>query len=214
MVICSDGITAINHSYRVLSIDYTLAPAAKWQQISDEIIAVLKALLKQGYKMEDMAILGDSAGGGLAATSTLRLRDEGLGMPAAVVLYSPMADLTTPGDTYTTLKDAKPLYLLDLHIKNSLDAYADPADQKNPYVSAVYGDFSKGYPPTLIQGGTKEIVLSSFIRLYQAIDTAGQDVKLDLYEGMPHVFQSIPEMSESTSALSKVDKFLEEHLGK
>ena len=86
-----------------------------WREISDEIIAVFKALLENGNKMEDMAFFGDSADGGLASTSTLRLRDEGLGMPAAVVLYSPMADLTTPGDSYTTLADAEPMYLLDLH---------------------------------------------------------------------------------------------------
>ena len=137
------GLAAQATGYRVLSIDYTLAPHAKWQQISDEIISVFKTLIEQGYKMENMAFMGDSAGGGLAATSTLRLRDMGLGMPAAVILYSPMADLTTPGDSYTTLKDAEPLYRLDLHIRNSLDADADPVDQKNPYVSAVYGDFSK-----------------------------------------------------------------------
>jgi monoterpene epsilon-lactone hydrolase len=46
------------------------------------------------------------------------------------------------------------------------DAYADPKDQKHPYVSPVYGDYTKGFPPTLIQGGTKEIFLSNFIRQY------------------------------------------------
>ena len=208
------GLTAQTTGYRILSINYTLAPHAKWQQISDEIIAVFKALLKQGYKMKDIAFLGDSAGGGLAATSTLRLRDEGLGMPAAVILYSPMADLTTPGDSYTTLKDAEPLYRLDLHLRDSLDAYADPVDQKNPYVSTVYGDFSKGYPPTLIQAGTKELLLSSFIRLYQAIEVGGQTVKLDIYEGMPYVFQAVPGVPESELALSKVKTFLKHHLGK
>jgi monoterpene epsilon-lactone hydrolase len=106
------GLTADATGYRVLSIDYTLAPHANWREISDEIVAVVKGLLKQGYQMQDIALLGDSAGGGLAATTTLRLRNEGVGMPAAVVLYSPMADLTTPGDSYTTLKDAEPLYRL------------------------------------------------------------------------------------------------------
>ena len=207
------ALTAHATGYRVLSIDYTLAPHAKWRQISDEIIAVFKALLEQGYKMNNMAFMGDSAGGGLAATSTLRLRDEGMGMPAAVILYSPMADLTTPGDTYTTLRDAEPLYRLDLHIRDSLDAYADPADQKYPYVSYVYGDYAKGFPPTLIQGGTKEIVMSSFVRLYQAMDTAGVDVKLDIYEGMPHVFQAVPGLPEAAVALGKVDAFLKEHVG-
>jgi acetyl esterase/lipase len=65
----------------------------------------------------------------------------------------------------------------------------------------------------LIQGGTKEIFLSNFIRHYQALDIAGQTVKLDIYEGMNHVFQAaIPNSPESKLALSKVDAFLQEHL--
>ena len=67
---------------RVISVDYTLAPHAKWQQVTDEVVAVFKALSKQGYAMKDMAIYGDSAGGSLAAGSVLKMRDKGMGMPA------------------------------------------------------------------------------------------------------------------------------------
>src|SRR6185369_15375233 len=108
---------------------------------------------------------------------------------AAVVLWSPWADIANRGDTAVTLKEAEPTYLYDLHLKPAAEAYADPQDFKNPYVSPVYADFSKGFPPTLIQGGTKEIFLSHFVRLYQALDAAGVPVKLDLYDAMPHVFQ-------------------------
>ncbi len=200
---------------RVISVDYTLAPHAKWQQVTDQVVAVFKALRKQGYAMKDMAIYGDSAGGGLAAGTVLKMRDQGMGMPAAVVLWSPWSDITDTGDTYVTLKHAEPAYLYDRVLKPSANAYADPKDQKHPYVSPVYGDYTKGFPPTLIQGGTKEIFLSNFIRHYQALDTAGQTVKLDLYEGMSHVFQAlIPDSPESKTALTKVDAFLDEHLGK
>ena len=200
---------------RVISVDYTLAPHAKWQQITDEVVAVFKALSKQGYAMKDMAIYGDSAGGSLAAGSVLKMRDKGMGMPAAVVLWSPWSDITDTGDSYVTLKHAEPAYLYDKALKPSADAYADPKDQKHPYVSPVYGDYTKGYPPTLIQGGTKEIFLSNFIRHYQALDTAGQTVKLDLYEGMIHVFQvALAGTPESQTALGKVDTFLKQHLGK
>jgi acetyl esterase/lipase len=97
----------------------------------------------------------------------------------------------------------------------SAAAYADPKDQKNPYVSPVYGDFSRGFPPTLIQGGTREIFLSGFVRLYQAIDAAGRTVKLDLYEAMPHVFQNkAPASPESRQALGKMADFLKQHLGR
>ena len=142
------------------------------------------------------------------------MRDEGMEIPAAVVLWSPWSDITETGDTYQTLKHAEPVYRYETALKPSADAYADPKDQKHPYVSPVYGDYSKGFPPTLIQGGTKEIFLSNFIRHYQALDTAGQIVKLDLYEGMFHVFQSVLYGApESNIALAKVNAFLKEHLG-
>jgi acetyl esterase/lipase len=78
----------------------------------------------------------------------------------------------------------------------------------------VYADFTGGFPPTLIQGGTREIFLSNCVRLYRALDAAGQDVTLDLYEGMPHVFQSFaPDLPESLLARRKVADFLASHLG-
>ena len=89
-----------------------------------------------------------------------------------------------------------------------------PADQKNPYVSPVYGNFIKGYPPTLIQGGTREIFLSGFVRLYQALDQANIPVKLDIYEGMPHVHQFLYKTPESKIALSKMNNFLQAYLNK
>jgi acetyl esterase/lipase len=100
-----------------------------------------------------------------------------------------------------------------MFFENMANAYADSSDQKNPYVSPVYGNFSKGFPPTLIQGGTREVLLSDFIRLYQAIDQADVPVKLDIYEGMPHDFQIfLCNTPESITALSKMINFLHEYL--
>jgi acetyl esterase/lipase len=184
---------------------------AKYNVITDQVIAVIQALRHKGYSLKDLAIYGDSAGGGLAAGTVLKMRDQGLGMPAAVVLWSPWADIRETGDTYQTLKQAEPLYLYDRLLKRCADAYAAPSEQLNPYVSPVYGDFSQGFPPTLIQGGTKELFLSNFVRLYQALELAHQTVKLDLYEGMPHVFQryNIP---EAKLARQKVANFLKQYL--
>ncbi|UZP65831.1 alpha/beta hydrolase [Desulfovibrio mangrovi] len=211
-LVCSASMAAAT-GLRVISIDYTLAPHAKWQQITDQVLSVFKALRSLGYAMNDIAIWGDSAGGGLAAGAVLKMRDQGMGMPVAVVLWSPWADITDTGDSYETLKHAEPAYVYAKHLKPSADAYAAPEDQKNPYVSPVYGDYTKGFPPTLIQGGTKEIFLSNFVRLYQNIDTAGQTVKLDIYEGMIHVFQAaLYGAPESDAALNKVNAFLKDYL--
>ena len=206
-------LTADATQMRVLSIDYTVAPAGKWQQVTDEVLAVFADLQSQGHKLKDIAIYGDSAGGALAASSVLKMRDKGLGMPAAVILWAPWADITNSGDTAVTLKDADPAYLYEKHLKNAAAAYAAPEDQKNPYVSPVYGDYSKGFPPTLIQGGTKEIFLSHFVRLYRAIDGTGGVAVLDLYEGMTHVFQPrMGDAPEGKAAMKKMAAFLKEHL--
>ncbi len=136
-------------------------------------------------------------------------------MPGAVVLWSPWTDITDTGDSYATLADADPVLYYPGNLKNCADAYAAPKDQKNPYVSPVYGDYSKGFPPTLIQVGTKEIFLSNAVRLYQALDNADVSVKLDPYEGMYHVFQAFNwNLPESQLARKKVSAFLDQHLVK
>jgi len=199
---------------RVISVDYTVAPVAKYNHMSDEVITAISTLLKDGQRLADTAIYGDSSGGGLAAAVVLKMRDQGLGMPAAAVLVSPWVDVTPSGDTETTLHDADPNQLYEKHSKQAAAAFADPGDQKDPYASPVYGDFSKGYPPTLIQGGLKETLLSGFVRLYQALDVAGVPVKLDLYEGMVHNFQDrIPDAPEAIVARQKMRAFLYQHLG-
>jgi acetyl esterase/lipase len=201
---------------RVISIDYTVAPEGKWRKVTDQVLAVLGALRQDGYKLADIAVCGESAGGGLMAGSVLKMRDQGLEMPAAVVLWSPWADITDTGDTASTLKNFDPTHRYDKQLGPSAGAYAHPDDQKNPYVSPVYGNYAKGFPPTLIQGGTREIFLSHFVRQYRAIDEAGGSAVLDLYEGMPHNFQLRPETTdapETKAAFKKMANFLKTHLG-
>jgi acetyl esterase/lipase len=197
---------------RVISVDYTTAPFAKWQQIQEQVISVFKALLAEGYTMKDIALYGDSAGGGLATSTVLNLRDRGMGMPAAVVLWSPWVDLTNAGDSPHTLANTDPKLHYDPVLKNSAIAFADGLDLTDPRVSPLYADLSKGFSPVLITDGTKCIFLSTSVRLYQALETAGQQVKLDIYEGMWHVFQQNP-MPESEVAIKKSAGFIHQHLG-
>lgn len=211
-LVCSVPL-AHDTGLRVLSIDYSLAPEAKWREIVDQTAAVVRALKEQGQDLHALAICGDSAGGALAAATVLKSRDEGIGMPAAVVLWSPWADITSCADTYTTLKEADPVLGYDGILDNCAAAYAAPEDQKHPYVSPVYADYSSGFPPTLIQAGTKEILLSDAVRQYRALAAAGVAVVFDPYEGMWHVFQGFPgNLPESQLARETVRKFLDAHL--
>ena len=149
---------------RVISIDYTLAPHAKWQQVTDQVLSVFRELHKNGHSMSDIAIWGDSAGGGLAAGSVLKMRDKGMDMPAAVVLWSPWADITDTGDTYTTLKHADPAYVYEKQLKPSADAYADPVYQKKSLcLTCLWVITQQVFPQPLFKGGPRRLFLSNFV---------------------------------------------------
>lgn len=191
----------------IVSVNYTLAPRGDWRQITGEVISVYQALLAEGHAAGSIGVFGDSAGGGLAAGAVLRMRDENVPLPGAVYLLSPWSDITATGDTYATLGHSDPV--LDLRILDSAaSAYAAPEDQRNPYVSPVYGDYSKPFPPTLLQAGTHEMFLSNAVRQYQAILGGGGEAVLDLYEGMPHVFPAMAPMApETLTAISRAAAF-------
>lgn len=216
---------------RFISVDYTTAPQARWQQTINDATTVINGLYENECPPRDsglmqfikgifnecmprkIAIMGDSAGGGLATAAILKLKDDDQPMPNALLLWSPWTDVTETGDTYHTLKDHELHYTYEKLLQHSANAYADPEDQKKPYVSPVYGTFTSNFPPTLIQGGTKEIFISNFVRLYQKIDNAnGHNAKLDLYEGMWHVFQGNHEIPESKVAIRKSADFLLHYL--
>jgi acetyl esterase/lipase len=208
------ALIAASTGDEVISIDYTLAPRGRWQAVTDQILVVWKALLATGFDARSIGLLGDSAGGGLAAGAVLKMRDQHLPLPAALWLVSPWSDITGLGDTYETLKDADPV-LTPESLAWAADAYADVADQKHPYVSPVYGDYTKPFPPTLIQGGTREIFLSNFVRQYQVIRGGRHEAVLDLYEGMPHVFHSlVSDSPESKTAVARAAAFLDGYLGR
>lgn len=207
------ALIAVVSGDEVISVDYTLAPRGNWRTATDQVIAAYKGVLA-ARQPSQVGMLGDSAGGGLIAGAVLKMRDQNVPLPGALYLLSPWADITDTGDTYTTLAAADPS--LDVKsLKAGADAYAVPADQRNPYVSPVYGDYKKAFPPTLIQGGTREIFVSNFVRQYQAIRNGGHEAVLDLYEGMPHVFQAlIPNTPETATSISRAAAFFNAHLTK
>lgn len=196
---------------RIVSVDYTTAPAADWKTIQSQVLSVIQALRQQGVAMKHIALVGDSAGGGLATATVLNLRNQGLGMPGALVLWSPWADLSNEGDTAVTLRDADPILSYDYLLENSALAMAQGLDLKDPRISPMYADFDKGFAPTLIQEGTRTIFLSTSVRLYRKLDEAGHKPVIDMYEGMPHVFQDLP-IPEAATAIRKTAEFIVGHL--
>jgi len=194
---------------KTLAVDYSLAPKANYQQINDEALAVYKSLLESGHQAKDIILFGDSAGGGLVSTLSLRIAQEKLPQPAALLLWSPWMDIAAKDDTMITLMGADPILERQDMEAAALAFAPNKADWQNPLVSPIYGDLSK-FPATLIQCGSREALLSQCIRLYQKLDDGHRKLKLDIYEGMPHVFQGFFfHIEEAVRARQKMKRFIE-----
>ncbi|HSW14449.1 MAG TPA: alpha/beta hydrolase [Solimonas sp.] len=199
---------------RILSVDYTPAPEADHALIGEQVLAVLAALYAQGFAPGDIAIYGDSAGATIAASAMLRARARGLPLPAALVLWSPWADLSCGGDSYRTLVDAEPFYTEDTFFAIAARSYAGESALADPLVSVLFADYAPGYLPTLIQCGTRELLLSDAIRLHRRMLDSGVDVELELYDGLWHVFQFKPvDSPEAALARNRTGRFLLRRLG-
>jgi acetyl esterase/lipase len=203
------ALAAASSGRVVHSIDYTLVPRADHRRILDEVVTAWNAIVARADHLPGM--FGDSAGGCIAAAAALALRDRGLPGPRALVLLSPMVDLGGEGDTNRTLAAVD--YLDRAMLEPALRGYADPADWHHPLVSPLHGDFAPGYPPTLIQVGTREMLLSDGVRFHRALRDAGRSSRMEVFEGMPHVFQPLlAETPEGVSAWADMAAFWREHL--
>lgn len=174
----------------VLSFDYRLAPEHPYPAALEDALKVWDYLMHKGYGARDVILTGDSAGGNLALAMTLKLKEQGRFLPRGLVLMSPWTDLTSSGESIQEKKDLDPV-LTEAYLKSMLHDYAKGASLKDPYVSPLFGDFT-GFPPTYVQVGENEILLSDSTRLVERMKAAGVTAKLDVFEGMWHVFQMAP----------------------
>ena len=198
-----------NLGVRAYGVDYRTPPEHPYPAGLDDCLAVYRELLKR-YQPQNIIVGGLSAGGNLAAALVLRARDEGLPPPAAVVLLTPEVDLTESGDSFKTLEGLDISYPCTLMPINLL--YAAGHDLAHPYLSPLFGDFSKGYPPTFLQAGTRDVFLSNTVRLHRALRRAGVSAELHIFEAMPHGgFHGAPEDRELDA---EVRRFVDEHWGR
>lgn len=193
----------------VLTIDYRVAPENPFPAAIDDAFAAYKYLIDNGYSSDRIIIAGDSAGGGLAISLCMYLRDQGYEMPAGLVCMSPWTDLTASGDSYDDNYEIDPLFgnTRESIIYNS--SYIGDNDPTNPYISPMFGDFSN-LPPMLIQVGDYEMLLSDSLTAAKKAKDAGVKVRLSVYNGMFHVFQMGRHLlPESRRAWAEVGKFMD-----
>jgi epsilon-lactone hydrolase len=200
--------------FKVLSVDYRRPPDFPYPAALDDSIAVWKGALKMAAPA-NMAIFGTSAGGALTLSMVLRAKQERLPLPAAIAPGSPMSDLTGAGDSFRTNFMVDNVYVGgDGRCDAMARLYANGRDLKDPMLSPVYGDMS-GFPPTLLTTGTRDILLSSTVRVHRKLRQAGVEAQLRVYEGQSHAhYMRNVNAPETREAFEEIARFFDKHLGK
>ncbi len=192
----------------VCALDYRLAPEHPYPAARDDVVAAYQALQEAGYKPQQIAIGGDSAGGNLSLVGCLRIIELGLPAPAALVCFSPVTDFT--GEQMHEPPAGDPL-IHPSWVEQAAQLYC-PADlpRNDPGMSPLFADLSQ-LPPTLIQVGEDELLLNDSLRLAERAKAAGVNVRLERYPGLWHVFQAHVGMLRAADyAIARVAAFLRE----
>lgn len=190
----------------VLLVDYRLAPEDPFPAAVEDGVAAFRWLLEQGFAPKNLAIAGDSAGGGLAAAMLVSARDQDLPMPAAAVCISPWSDLTCSNESYRTRAEADPMVSPD--IGNMANLYLQGKDPKQPYASPNFADL-RALPPLLIHVGRDEVLLDDSIKLHEKAKADGVDSTLEIWDDMIHVWHAFhPMLPEGKQAIERVGAFL------
>jgi len=192
---------------KTLSIDYRLAPEYPFPTPLNDCVSAYNWLLSNGFKSENIIIAGESAGGNLTLATLLKLRDQGINLPAGAFCLSPATDITLSDDSFFKNGATDP-GLADVGIFWWLAAYLAGDDPRNPYISPLFGDLS-GLPPILIQASSCEMLYSDASRFVEKAKKAGVNATLQSWDEMNHVFQGtrFELLSEAKDAISKIADF-------
>ena len=186
--------------------NYSLSPENKYPKAIEEGIEVYKWLMDLGYSNKDIIFIGDSAGGQVATSTILMLRDMDIPLPGALVLLSPFLDLTMKGVSHKTMRKKDPLTPggLDVCVKH----YIGNINPNDPYVSPVFANL-KDFPPTLIHLGTNEILKDDSIKFYEKAKEDGINIQMKISEDMFHCFSLMPPLiPEAKASIKEIREFI------
>ncbi len=192
-------------SMDVFCFNYRLAPENPYPAAAEDAQKAWNYLMYLGYGARDVIVAGDSAGGNMALSLLLRIKEQKRILPRGMVLLSPWTDLTASGKSHTTRKALDPV-LNPAYLAEMTGNYAQGQDLQDPYISPLFGDMA-GLPPTYIQVGDNEMLLSDSTNLHKKLVKANVSVKIDVYKGMWHVFQMSP-FKTAYEAMEKNAEFI------
>ncbi|WP_076864239.1 alpha/beta hydrolase [Bradyrhizobium mercantei] len=198
--------------YKVISVDYRMPPDFPYPAALDDAMAVWKEVLKS-HERHRLAIFGTSTGGAMTLAMVLRAKDEKLPLPAAIAPGTPWSDIDKIGDSYASNEWVdNVLVTWDGWLGRAARLYANGASLKNPYISPIYGDF-KGFPPTILTTGTRDLFLSNTVRTHRKLRRASVIADLNVYEGQSHAqYEMNVDAPETREAFTDIAKFFDRYL--
>ena len=183
----------------VVSVDYRLAPAHRWPAAAEDCHAATADLAARaaelGADADRLAVMGDSAGGNLAAVVSLMARDRGGPAIAFQGLLYPATDLTMASPSIAENADAPILTRADMLAFRA--HYLGGADPVEPYASPLLAADHSGLPPALVQVAEHDPLRDDGRRYAEVLRAAGVPVRLTEYVGMPHGYLSFPTLCRS-----------------
>jgi acetyl esterase/lipase len=197
---------------RVYCVTYRLAPEHIYPAALNDCVTAYKGIIEQ-VRPENLGVLGESAGATLGLTMLLKSRSKKLPMPAALACISPAADLTLSSETIQTLDGLDPV-LSAKRMPAFQDSYVGNASRQDPLVSPLFGEYTADFPPTIIQTGTRDLMLSDSARMHQKLKQSGVHAELSVSEGMWHGFHILPsnEFPEADAAFRELADFFDREL--
>lgn len=198
--------------YRVLSVEYRLAPEHPFPAGLDDCAAVFDWLLENGFTEENIALFGDSAGGNLSLCLTCRLLEQGRRAPCAIGLASPVTDMTERSRLVRSRDDL--IYVMYQNEETDIfELYANGSDRRNPLLSPVFSDL-QGFPPMLIHVGGDEALALDCVAFSKKVYRQDVPVILKVYKGMFHDFSIVGRtLAESRQSVREFARFFAKILG-
>ncbi len=168
------SVLAVECGVRTFTIGYRLAPENPFPAAIDDAAEAYAYLLKKGYQPQQIALCGESAGGGLCYSLCLRLKEKNMPLPGGIITISPWTDMTMSGSSYDENQD------IDVSMSRGLlefyaNAYTE--DKRNPFVSPLFANLDQ-MPPSLIFVGKEEIMRSDSQDLHTKLLAAGSKSEL------------------------------------
>lgn len=199
---------------KVVSVDYALAPAARFPVAVEQAVSVYKRLLED-HSPRQIAIFGSSAGATLAGEILAQLIRDHIPVPAALGFFSGTADFSQYGDSPNiyALSGFSSASNSGAELLEGISrAYAGKVNLRDPLLSPIHSDLRQ-FPPTLLMSSTRDILLSATSNFERALHRAGVRTQFVVFDGLYHTFWLNPGTPEADEALARQACFLAVHVG-